>query len=410
MNITQFKKYFFSFIIIVILAFITKVTYKYIATQYQFNQIIKEAANIPEDIWDKKYENMQIKDKYKIVLVVCDGGELSYAEYFKIAAEKQGWNVVIYNKSIEGKERDIIAYDPDIIIFSNFVSPDVNMQIRAHRSKKILLNFLPIKSYKDFNRKIRLKLLPPSPYILYDKMDEVIEISDAVITIAKEIDFYRQNFEYRNKPFFDGFRIFPVVHKIENTPAEPKTLMWGGVGSDKIRYSQKYKDFIKKLSENIPVKVYGPYRNFRYLAPGIYDGYTMFGMEYIENIRENGIYLLTHGQFHFDGNIPGLRIFEAVAANAVVISDKLPFAIEHFGDSFLYFDREADEETMYNQVKAHYDWIKANPEKAKEMAARAHQIYLEKFTIEKDLIRIAKMYEYIIKREKDAGLKYPFVF
>ena len=30
---------------------------------------------------------------------------------------------------------------------------------------------------------------------------------------------------------------------------------------------------------------------------------------------------------------------------------------------------------MYKKVKEHVDWIKANPEKAKQMAARAHQIF-----------------------------------
>jgi len=65
---------------------------------------------------------------------------------------------------------------------------------------------------------------------------------------------------------------------------------------------------------------------------------------------------------------------------------------------------------MYKQVKAHYDWIKANPEKAKAMAARAHQIFLEKFTLEKDLVRIAKMHEYVVKQEKEMGLSYPLAY
>ena len=61
---------------------------------------------------------------------------------------------------------------------------------------------------------------------------------------------------------------------------------------------------------------------------------------------------------------------------------------------------------MYKQVKAHIDWIKENPEKARLMAAKAHQIFLDKFTLDKDLIRIAKMHEYILRQEKEMGLKY----
>ena len=61
---------------------------------------------------------------------------------------------------------------------------------------------------------------------------------------------------------------------------------------------------------------------------------------------------------------------------------------------------------MYKQVKNHVDWILENPEKAKAMANKAHQIFLEKFTLEKDLIRIAKMHESILMQEKQMNLKY----
>ena len=40
------------------------------------------------------------------------------------------------------------------------------------------------------------------------------------------------------------------------------------------------------------------------------------------------------------------------------------------------------------------------------MAAKAHQIYLEKFTLDKDLSRIAKMHEYILEQEKKMNLSY----
>ena len=49
-------------------------------------------------------------------------------------------------------------------------------------------------------------------------------------------------------------------------------------------------------------------------------------------------------------------------------------------------------------------------EKAKAMAARAHQIFLEKFTVERDLVRIAKMHEYILNQEKEMGLRYPLAY
>ncbi len=100
---------------------------------------------------------------------------------------------------------------------------------------------------------------------------------------------------------------------------------------------------------------------------------------------------------HIEAGMPSLRLFEALAANVVIISDMHPFVIENFGDNILYYDQYADSETMFKQVKSHYDWIKANSEEAKAMAGRAHKIFLDKFTIEKDLPRLARMHEYVVK-------------
>jgi len=105
-----------------------------------------------------------------------------------------------------------------------------------------------------------------------------------------------------------------------------------------------------------------------------------------------------------------MRGFEASSAGAIVISDRHPFIVEHFGDSFLYFDHDADAQTMYEQVKKHMDWIKDNPEKAKAMAEKANKIYREKFILKKDLIRIAKMHESILAQEKAMGLSSPLVY
>ncbi len=156
------------------------------------------------------------------------------------------------------------------------------------------------------------------------------------------------------------------------------------------------------------MKVYGHYNSSSYLAPNIYGGYIPPGIEQINAIRNNGIYLLTHSDVHFKGGEPNMRGFEASAANVVVISDKHPFIVKNFGDSFLYFDHDKDADTMYKQVKSHVDWIKNNPEEARIKAAKAHQIFLDKFTIEKDLVRIAKMHEYILKNERESmDLSYP---
>jgi hypothetical protein len=144
------------------------------------------------------------------------------------------------------------------------------------------------------------------------------------------------------------------------------------------------------------MKVYGPESYLNFLASGVYDGYTPAGMPHIEAIRKNGIYLLTHADIYIEAGTPTSRLFEALTANVIIISDKHPFVIENFGNNILYYDQYADSDAMYKQVKSHYDWIKANPEEAKLMAGRAHKIFLDNFTIERDLPRIARMHEYVL--------------
>ncbi len=390
--------------LLVIIAFLGKYGYK---SYYniKFNSAISKAAKIAPSIWDDKYSNSIIKDKYKVVIITNNGGEFSYSEYFKYAAEKMGWEVKIYYNQTLGNEPEILEFDPDFIIFSQFseTTPDINTKIIAHKSKKYLLSFSSIDAIRNRFKWISIR----DPYKPTNSFKKLVSMVDGILTIAPELHFYQEMFNKLNKPFY-GLQILPLVPKFNNEPTEPKNLMWLSGGWDKFRSSDNYKQFINYLSENVPMRVFGHYNSSSYLKPRIYGGYIAPGIENISAIRNNGIYLLTHSDLHFKGGETNMRGFEASAANAVVISDKHPFIVKNFGDSFLYFDHDKDAKTMYNQVKSHIDWIRSNPEKAQIKAAKAHQIFLDKFTIERDLIRIAKMHEHIIVEEnKSMNLLYP---
>jgi hypothetical protein len=370
---------------------------------YKFEQVLKEASKVP-DTYDDRYRDMPV-GKYKVVLVTNNGGEFSYAEYFKYSADKLGWEVKIYYNQLLGSEDEILKFNPDFILFSHHVNPNISQEISLHKSKKYIVSLLSLESMRKDQKFISSK----NPYVPTGDFASLISMAHGVLTSEKEIDIYRIMFESMRKPF-NGLRIFPLASETKNTPAEPVSIMWMVAGWDKFRSSNRYQEFITRISNDIPMKVYGKFTNAPYLKKYVYDGSMASSLEVSTAIRKNGIYLLTHSDSHIKSGVPTLRIFEAAAANAVVISDKHPFAMKHFGDNFLYFDQTADAETMYQQVKSHYDWIQANPEKAKAMASRAHNIFLEKFTLEKDLARIAKMHEYILLQEKEMGLSYPLSY
>jgi hypothetical protein len=71
--------------------------------------------------------------------------------------------------------------------------------------------------------------------------------------------------------------------------------------------------------------------------------------------------------------------------------------MKEFGDSVLYVDDEKGGEELFRQVYDHYRWILSHPEEAEEMARRAHAIFLEKFTLEMQMLQLAEMHRDLLK-------------
>lgn len=114
---------------------------------------------------------------------------------------------------------------------------------------------------------------------------------------------------------------------------------------------------------------------------------------FLHAMQKAGVSLILHSREHFSKNITTARIFESLAASNVIICDKLPFVIENFGDTILYFDRDASPEEMFRQIDNHMQWILSHQKEAIEMARKAHKIFLEKFTLEKQLQNVIDFYE-----------------
>lgn len=114
------------------------------------------------------------------------------------------------------------------------------------------------------------------------------------------------------------------------------------------------------------------------------------GKSLIAAIHAAGISLVLHSDSHLTSGVPTARIFEATAANTVIISDRHPFVVEHFGDNILYIDIEQDANAIYKQIAAHMQWILAHPAKAQAMAAACNKIYKEQFSLEQQLLRVVQ--------------------
>lgn len=133
---------------------------------------------------------------------------------------------------------------------------------------------------------------------------------------------------------------------------------------------------------------YGPTRELSTKAS--HKGYSL---DIIESIKKHKIALLLHGKRHRENEEPTLRIFEAASAGAVIISDNHPFIVKNFGDSVLYVNHNDSEEKIAQDIINHYEWIKSHQAEALELAERAHSIFMERFSLEDQLLKLIKIHQ-----------------
>jgi len=408
---------------------IVKLFFKYESIQ----QAIIKSHFEDDSYWEKEFAHISVQPTYKMVVIGNHGGEWSQINYLKAAAENLGWEAKIFFDTI-GYEQEISAFNPDFIIYAK------GWEFEKMGEEVPPISLLPAKRYAIFSWPItpslamlahphqlskaekmffRIRKIIASPAQkcmdewskhYADQLKYILTFSDGVLSTGKEMSVIQNLYEpyaADDQAKLSMIRFFPSVQKTDFAPAQPKYLTFLGINwDDGRRSSPEYERFINRLAQETPLKIYGMLD--RYLNnQDSYDGFIPSTDELLNIINQNGIYLLSHSMIHHEGGVPSARIFEAVAANSIVISDKHPFALEHFGDHFLYFDHDADPDTMVEQIKAHLDWIFANPEKAQAMAEQAHKIFLEKFALEHSLNSLAKMHEHILLDESKHNRTFP---
>lgn len=207
----------------------------------------------------------------------------------------------------------------------------------------------------------------------------------------KQIDVLKNTYEITGKTYV-GFNWIYTVHATQYKTQQPKRLFFpAGALTDPARSSEKYKQVYSKLAADGILDVYGWSEPLKFLGAA-YKGYIPTDGESLLKINNAaGISLVLHSDEHLHSGTPTGRIFEAAAANTVIIADKHSFIQEHFGDNVLYIDVDQDAARMYAQIKQHMEWIYAHPQQAQQMAANCHAIFMQKFTLEDLLQRVVAL-------------------
>lgn len=256
-----------------------------------------------------------------------------------------------------------------------------------------------------------------SQYVMRDAYDTKLIFKgkslakfDGYLISFQRLDLIEQACANCNKKFH-GLNWYPSVHRVHYDPPVPKRLFYNG-GSGILRNSEKYrrmlsilatKDYFyflndiqyKKLLNIGDLNFKDAFINERDWKQKIATADTLIPFDGVSllNVHHNeGVSLILHGENHLPFGVPTCRIFEAAAANSVIISDPNPFVREHFGDNVLYIDVSQDADTIAKQIDQHMQWIFSHPQEAQQLAQKCHEIFLEKFTLEAQIQRLMALH------------------
>jgi len=166
------------------------------------------------------------------------------------------------------------------------------------------------------------------------------------------------------------------------------------------RSSYRLISALKRLAANGDLKAYGMGYAYDFLGSSYMGSLEKYGKpesSVLQIQNEGGISIIFHNFEHMVQSLPTSRFAESIVAKAVLISDHNPFLKKYFGDNILYFDSFASSAEIHNQLKQHIDWIKNNPEKARDMSEKAYEIFTNKLALEVQLPQLLTMVEKYLK-------------
>lgn len=298
-------------------------------------------------------------------------GDREVAWRMKIAGENLGWKVTVDEddgRQLNYKQLDWVVC---MLPYNNIAS-----------SCPIYLMVFHPFNYLNEQRRFNLR---------YEKYDGFL------LTIHDR-DTLREGLEKSNKKFHH-VTFYPTVYSVPYKRLEINNLVvmipvWGNRLSD-----PKFGRLYRLLSQTGFTSFYGVNSNAN-INPEHYMGKVPFdGKSVIDILQKHGIVLVFHSEIHNAECLPTNRIFEAAAASAVIIADQNAFVKKHFGDSVFYIDTNEPAEIIFNQIQEHLCTILQDPDKALNMAKEAHDIFIDKFTMESQLLNIQAMHK-VVRKEK----------
>lgn len=195
----------------------------------------------------------------------------------------------------------------------------------------------------------------------------------------------------------EGTHRSPQFHLYHSTPDivhEPSLgdgkLVYAGINWDALKGgNSRHQELLKRLDKTGLLRIYGP---TIFHGVKVWEGYDSYvkevpfdGVSMIGEISKAGVSLVLSSQAHKDSELMSNRLFESIAAGALIICDENQFAKTFFGDALLYIDSRATVERTFDALVNHMDWAKQNPQLALQKIKLAQDIFREKFGLIRNL-------------------------
>jgi phosphoglycerol transferase len=166
-------------------------------------------------------------------------------------------------------------------------------------------------------------------------------------------------------------------------------IMYAGLHWDGSRHGAIFRG----LDGRIPLQLYGPPDAWSDRGASYRGDLPFDGVSVMNAIRDAGIALCLHKAAHRAANCPTMRLFEAAAAGALIITDDFEFPREWFRDSVLYVDAELPAAMVVKQIVSHVEWANRNPEAANRLAQRSNELFRRSLTLESMLRSLREFVE-----------------
>ena len=237
--------------------------------------------------------------------------------------------------------------------------------------------------------------------------EQVLTHVDCLSCRSDAADFHARN-------LFDGARMAGggAFLNLFHSPPKPyfkpaitrdAKLFYVGINWERINSERgRHQDLLERLDSDSLIDIYGP-RLFLGVEPwrgfSCYRGELPFdGESVVQAVHKSGICLTLSSEAHQNSALMSNRLFEGLAAGAVIIANQNGFIDRYFSDVVYVIDDKVNGDDLFFQIKGILDEIRSDPDAANERALEGQKRLEELFSLEGCLSKIVS--EHPEKRQR----------